>query len=559
MKPHCFIGRIEGFVYKHLYLHARGPNSVYLLVKLRQGVAWVVFVCLFACLQLAAATQAEELFRQAQKAERAGQLVQAYLLYAEAAAADPTNIDYWTRAQALRPAASLVDPSPPKPRDLASDKVDRTLFGTIPAADLEAARQPLPPAQLNAEPGPHDYDFRGDSRQLWEQVAASLNLKVLFDTAYQPTKAFHFELTGADYRDALRALEAATNSFLVPISPRLIFIANDSQQKRTEFEQTAAVAVPFPETISVQELQEVATAIRGALDSQKVMVDTASHLILIRDKVSKVRLAEKLLQDLLRPRAQVSIEVEILAVDVSSSLNYGLQLPTSFSITSFVNRANLFNSFPSGFSTFLAFGGGASLLGLGVTNAQFLATVSNSNSQSIFKTQLVAMDGQAASLHVGEKYPIITSGYFGNTSGSGTVYTPPPTINFEDLGLLIKVTPHVTSQDLVTLDLDAEVKLLGATTSNGIPVVANTQYQSKVEVATGEWAVLSGLMSTQETKVITGLPILSYIPLLRNNTITKDKSATLIILKPHVTIAPPSESPAWKVWAGSETRTPTEF
>jgi type II secretory pathway component GspD/PulD (secretin) len=177
----------------------------------------------------------------------------------------------------------------------------------------------------------------------------------------------------------------------------------------------------------------------------------------------------------------------------------------------------------------------------------------------MFKAQVVAVDGQAASLHVGEKYPIITSGYFGNTSGSGTVYTPPPTVNFEDLGLLIKVTPHVTSQDLVTLDLDAEVKLLGATTSNGIPIVANTQYQSKVEVATGEWAVLSGLTSTQEMKIITGLPILSYIPLLRNNTITKDNSATLIILKPRVTIAPPSQYPALKVWAGSESRTPTEF
>jgi len=540
-------------------LHARGPNFVNPLVKLCQGVSWGAFVCLFACLRLAAATPAEQLFRQAQKAERAGEIVQAYLLYAEAAAADPTNIDYWTRAQALRPAASLVDPSPAKLGELSSDKIDRTLFGSIPAADLEAARKPLPPARLAADPGRRDYDFRGDSRQLWEQVAASLNLKVLFDTAYQPTKAFHFELTGAEYRDALRALQAATDSFLVPISPRLIFIANDSQQKRTEFEQTAAVAVPFPETISVQELQEVATAIRGALDSQKLMVDATRHLILIRDKVSKVRLAEKLLQDLLRPRAQVSIEVEILSLDVSSTLNYGLQPQTSFPIASFVMRSYLIRSIPAGFSNFLAFGGGGSLLGLGITSAQLFATVSKSNSQSIFKAQVVAVDGQPASLHVGEKYPIITSGYFGNTAGSGTVYTPPPTINFEDLGLLIKVTPHVMSEDEVALDLDAEVKLLGATSSNGIPVVANTQYQSKVEVGTGEWAVLSGLMSTQEAKVITGLPILSYIPLLRNNTITKDQSATLIILKPRVTIPPPSQTPAWKAWAGSESRTPSEF
>ena len=509
-----------------------------------------------------AASQAEQLYRQAQKAEHDGEIVKAYLLYAEAAAADPTNIDYWSHAQALRPAASLVDPSPPKPPEFPSDKIDRTLFGTITDADLEEARKPLPPAEIQTEPGRRDYDFQGDSRVLWEQVTNVLHLKVLFDSDYKPTRPFHFELANADYRDTFHALEAATDSFLVPVSPRLIFVANDTTQKRKDFARTVAVAIPFPEALSVQEIQEVATGIRGALDSQKLTVDPTRHLILIRDSVGKVRLAEKLLLDLLRPRAQVTIDVEILTTDVSSTLNYGLSLPTSFPLSSFVNQSNLtnaYNFFSSSFTTFLAFGGGASLLGLGVTNAQLFATVSKSNTESIYHGTVVAVDGLPATLHVGEKYPIITSGYFGNTSGSGTVYTPPPTINFEDLGLMIKVTPHVVSDDQVTLDLDAEFKLLGATSSNGIPVVANTQYQSKVDVSDGEWAVLAGLMTSQEAKVITGIPIMSFIPLLRNNTITKDRGATLIVLKPHVTIGPASDTPAWRAWAGSETRLPPEL
>jgi len=507
---------------------------------------------------LGATSTAEQLFHEAQKAERAGEIVKAYLFYSEAAAADPTNITYWTRAQALRPAASLLDPTPPKV-EFPSDKIDRTLFGNITGADLEEARKPLPPPQLQADPGRRDYDVRGDSKAIWEQVAAMLHLKVLFDADYQPTHSFRFELSNADYRDTLHALQAATNSFLVPVSARLIFVTNDTTQKRTEFEPTIAVVVPFPEAISVQELQEVATSIRGVMDSQKLMVDTTRHLIMIRDKVGKVRLAEKLLADLLRPHAQVTIEVEILTTDLSSSLNYGLSLPTSFGLGSFLNRTNLIPYLPSGFSTFLAFGGGASLLGLGVTNAQLFATVSHSSSESILQGQMVAIDGQPASLHVGEKYPIMTSGYFGNTSGSGTVYTPPPTVSFEDLGLVLKVTPHISGMDEVTLDLEANFKLLGASSVDGIPVIANTQYQSKVHVMTGEWAVLAGLMSAQEAKTITGLPILSYIPLLRNNTITKDQGATLIVLKPHVTVAPASESPSWKAWAGSETRDPGQL
>ena len=160
----------------------------------------------------------------------------------------------------------------------------------------------------------------------------------------------------------------------------------------------------------------------------------------------------------------MTIDVEILTTDLSSSLSYGLSLPTSFALSSFLNRANLrnaYNYFSSSFSTYLAFGGGASLLGLGITNAQLFATVSESSSKSILHAQLVAVDGLPAQLHVGEKYPIITSGYFGNTSGSGTVYTPPPTVSFEDLGLLIKVTPHIGNVDHVTLDLEARVQTAG--------------------------------------------------------------------------------------------------
>jgi general secretion pathway protein D len=312
----------------------------------------------------------------------------------------------------------------------------------------------------------------------------------------------------------------------------------------------------------VQELQEIATGIRGALDSQKLMVDTTQHLILIRDKVTKVRLAEKLLQDLLHPRAQVSIEVEILTVDVSSSLNYGLiaarlHMPFRPSLA----PANLLNYIPSGFSSFMTFGGGSTLVGIGITSAELFATVTQfQRARASFKAQVVAVDGQPASLHVGEKYPITTTAYIGTGSSSGgTVYTPPPTITFEDLGLLIKVTAHVTGSSAMSLDLDAEFKQLGATSANGIPVVENTQYQSKVDVVGGEWAVLAGLMTKQEATSITGLPLISRIPLLRNNTTTKDEGATLIVLKPHVTIAPPSENPAWRAWTGSETRMPPEL
>jgi general secretion pathway protein D len=528
-------------------------------VKFCRLLICAILVCLCA-LPAGSADKAEQLFKAAQKAEHDGHITQAYVLYAQAAAADPNNFSYWQHAENLRPMASLMKDNERTPTGLPADQVDQTLFGSIADRDLDQARKPLPPAQLKAAPGRHDYDLRGDSKALWEQVAKDLNLLVLFDTQYQPTKSFHFQLDGVDYRETLVALEQATGSFLTPVSDRLIFVANDTTQKRTEFEGAVAVVVPFPETLTVQELQEVATGLRGTLDMQKVMVDTQRHLIIMRDRVTKVRLAEKILQDLMRPRAQVAVDVEILVTDRSSSLSYGLSTPTAFPLVSFLARTNLANVIPSGYTSFLAFGGGASMLGLGITAANLFANISKSDSTLLLASEVVALDGQPASLHVGSKYPIVTNQYIGNTSATaGQVYTPPPTISFEDLGLLLKITPKIHGPDEVSLDVDAEFKVLGASSNDGIPVVANTKYESKVRLAAGEWAVLAGLMTKTEATTITGIPGISRIPFLRSNTLAKDDGQTLIVLKPHIQILPPTEFPTFRAWSGSETRWAASF
>ncbi len=170
----------------------------------------------------------------------------------------------------------------------------------------------------------------------------------------------------------------------------------------------------------MQELQEVATGVRGTLDMQKVMVDTQRHLILLRDRVTKVRLAEKIFQDLLRPHAQVAIDIDILTTDRTSNLSYGLTTPTAFPLVSFVTRNFLTSAVPAGFPTFLAFGGGASLLGLGVTSAQLFANVSKSSSNTVLSSELVALEGQPSTLHVGNKFPLVTNTYIGGATGTAS-------------------------------------------------------------------------------------------------------------------------------------------
>lgn len=519
---------------------------------------------------LGADQTAAQLFREAQKAEHAGQTVRAYLLYAQAAAKDPTNVTYWTRAQALRPMAAMAQPDVgqvlgsnsegAKVSPKVSTDIDASIEGSISEWDIvEAKRKPLPPRELKAAPGRKDFNLRGDSQSLFEQVAKAFNLLVVFDSTYQPVQNVRFEITGVDYREALRALQDATNSFVVPAADRLILVANDTVQKRQELETTAAVVIPIPEPFTVQEVQEIGTGIRGTLEIQRLMVDSQRRLVLIRDRAWKVRAAEMLLHDLMQPRSQVAIEVDIVSFDETRTSTWGIDLPTQFPLVSFGNLLphwpkNLIpSSVPAGFANFLTFGGGASFLGLGLTSATLFATASNATATTILKSEVVTSDGAPASLHVGSKYPIVTSSYAGSTLSEGSI-VPPPQFNFEDLGLILKITPHVHGTDEMSLEVSAEFKLLGTTAIDGIPVIANRKLESKVRLVNGEWAVIAGLVTKSEAQSITGLPGLIRIPFLRKNTTERDRSETMIVLKPHLLNLPPTEALTHIDWIGTETR-----
>ena len=501
-------------------------------------------------------TSASLLFSQGQKAEKAGDLERAYSLYSQAYATKPKNKKYQAKVDALRPMVGIMQTGKmllggPGSAETHEPEADSTFLGEVTDQDLDASRRPLPPVQVAASKELKDFDIHGDGKSLVEQVVKAYGLSVVFDQAYQPSKDTRLQISGADFHNAMHSVEAATGTFFVPVSAKALFAANETTAKRTEFDRDAAIVLPIPDPLTVQEVQEILTAVRGTLDITRMVVDTGRRLILIRDRTSKLRVAEELFHDLARPRAQVNIEVEVIVTDDSSSFHYGLSLPTEFSIASLghlaANIVQVINP-----ASYLTFGGGKSLVGIGITNATLFGLVSKSNSTTLLQSQMLAMDGQATSLHVGDKYPIATNLYLGQTGGSGQVFTPPPTFSFEDLGLSLKATPHIHGKDEVSMDLTVEFKLLGATAFNGIPVVESTKYESKVRVREGEWAILSGLTTVSEMRNITGLIGLTSIPLLHDRTVSKDRGETLIILKPHVVNLPPTQLPTDAHWVGTE-------
>jgi general secretion pathway protein D len=294
------------------------------------------------------------------------------------------------------------------------------------------------------------------------------------------------------------------------------------------------------------------------MEIPKFTVDTNRRLAILRDRVSKVRPAQAMFEQLIQRHPEVMIELEFLDASRSSSTDWGLRLPTSVPLVYFGGFMNSLPSIPSGFLQFLTFGGGKTLMGLGVTNAEIFATMTRSTATTLMKAQMRSSDGQAATFHIGDKFPIITSGYFGPIEGEGTVYRPPPTFNFEDLGFVMKITPRIHGTDEVTLDVDASFKVLTGDSLNGIPVIASRTFKSVIRIRQGEMAVMAGLMTSQEARSITGiaglmnLPILG--PLLRENHNSKNSGENLILLRPHLLNIPPTELETRPIYTGTESR-----
>jgi general secretion pathway protein D len=187
-----------------------------------------------------------------------------------------------------------------------------------------------------------------------------------------------------------------------------------------------------------------------------------------------------------------------------------------------------------------------------------VARATKSNSKTIYRAVIRSGDSQAAQLHVGEKYPIMNLAYIGEVPQGEQVYRPPPSFNFEDLGFVLKLTPKIHDRNEVTIEVEAEFKLLGAGSLNGIPVISNRKFAGRARLRFDEAAVISGLVTQNDIRTLAGpaglisIPVIG--PLLGEINRTQDDIQLLLVIKPRLLSMPPSEFATREIWLGSESR-----
>lgn len=154
---------------------------------------------------------------------------------------------------------------------------------------------------------------------------------------------------------------------------------------------------------------------------------------------------------------------------------------------------------------------------------------------------ILASDNQLSSITVGQEVPFIISS---RTTETGQTIN---TIQYQDIGIILNVTPHINEDGLVIMDVAPEVSSLTGTTvpiseNASAPVFAKRSAQSRVGIKDGQTIVIGGLMEDKKTDNIQGVPVLGRLPgigtLFRRRITDKSKTELLIFLTPHVACEP---------------------
>ena len=449
------------------------------------------------------------------------------------------------------------------------------------------------PIELRPNPQHHDFHFRGDSRTLITEIAHAYGITAQFDDTFKERRV-HFDIDNVDCATALAAANDVTNSFWIALTPTQVYFLADTVENRRQFERFGLETFRLAD-LTDQELTEMTNALRVLLNLRFISLDKGQSTITIRAELPLLEAAKNLIASLTTGRPEVLLDVRVYAVSSSFARALGVGLPTQF--TSFyisesliaglsqssqnainqliasggINQANstaisallaqLQNSSASSLLTtpFAIFGGGITTFGLngGTQGVTGNFSLNQSDIRTLEHVQLRASHNNPAVLKIGERYPIVNATFapiynssaIASVIGNQSYIAPVPSVNYEDLGVNLKATPYIHNDQDITMKFELQIRALGATTNNGIPIIDNREYTGTITVKNGESSVVTGLVDVDDSNSISGYPFLGELPgvgyaaTVHNKNIMQDE--LLVVITPHILRMP--EQPSFAV------------
>jgi type IV pilus assembly protein PilQ len=317
--------------------------------------------------------------------------------------------------------------------------------------------------------------------------------------------------------------------------------------------------------VPVQEL--VATLEPLKSERGRITANPSTNTLIVTDVGSVVEGLEGMLQRLDVRTPQVSIQAKIIFVNRTDAEELGITYDLKDSRGNSLNRLT---SVPDPRSPGDVTGddlvllGGNSIAALGNANVRvqgpqletvislvlgrftlvgFLEALQSAELSDVQAAPLITtLDNQQAEIKVGERTPIRVVDLGGaagaGAAGAGGVAVPRATAELVETGIILRVTPHVTSDRRVLMDIHAE-RSSAQLAATDIGVVFQQQTgDTRLMVADGETAVIGGLTVTEVVSTRAGIPFLMDLPvvgrLFRTERSREQKRDLLIMVTPHI-------------------------
>ena len=341
-------------------------------------------------------------------------------------------------------------------------------------------------------------------------------------------------------------------------------------------EQSGNVRVMYLEYADATEVAEVLTRVMqnlSRLDDESsgrtraanaakstIEADEGTNSLIITADTDEMAALEAVIARLDIRRAQVLVEAIIVEIDIVEGRELGLQwlfandsglYGSNISQTQLGTNAAIASAIlpEDAASTEIAvrdLAGALSqvpgaTLGWGVVDDDLtMTTILNAlekqgNTNILSTPSLLTLDNEEAFITVGQQVPFVTGNYT-NTGAANGVANPFQTIQRENVGVTLQVTPQINEGDSVVMDIVQEVSSISQQALSASDLITNERkIETKVLAKDGDIVVLGGLVKDDIQDAQQGVPILSGIPVLgrlfRNDVVNVTKSNLLVFIR----------------------------
>jgi type IV pilus assembly protein PilQ len=324
-------------------------------------------------------------------------------------------------------------------------------------------------------------------------------------------------------------------------APKLAAEAVDRESARAKQAEVAALETRIVK-LNYANVTEMQIALQGSLTRRgSISAEKRTNSLIISDLPSNLDRLEKMAADLDSTTPQIEITAKLVDVDTEALRGLGIEWnvggPSKYFTGPNASTAHNPNPGPQqdlGIDHATSIADPATKISYGIfqnwgsIEAQLQVLEQNRKANIISNPRITTVDNREAKILVGQKIPLIVQDVAGN-----------PVSQLQTIGIQLKVTPHLTQDKKIIMDLHPEVSDLSSqSTVQGGVIINTSEADTRVMVDDGQTAVIGGLIRTNDSTVRRGIPYLKDIPLLgmlfRSDNMVRQNRELIIFVTPRL-------------------------